>query len=119
MSAQWNRPGGLGESLLPTNLNAKLDTTLTTANTNLAALAESLARSLDHLADITSNLNQQVQANTNILSAISRTIVDADDFVQGLKHHWLLRSAFKHEFTNAPPPAYIRPLRSPKAQGAH
>jgi hypothetical protein len=40
-----------------------------------------------------------VDANTNLLTGISKTIVDADDMVQGLKRHWLLRSAFK---TNAP-----------------
>ena len=52
---------------------------------------------MNSLADITSNLNSQVQANTNILTSISRTIVDADNFVQGLKQHWFLRSAFKKE----------------------
>jgi ABC-type transporter Mla subunit MlaD len=59
---------------------------------------------LVNLAEITSNLNAQVQANTNMLGTISKTIADADDFVQGLKRHWLLRSAFKKENkTNAPP----------------
>jgi hypothetical protein len=28
--------------------------------------------------------------------------VDTDDFIQGLKRHWLLRSAFKTKATNAP-----------------
>jgi ABC-type transporter Mla subunit MlaD len=102
ITAQLNQPGALGEWLLPTNLNA-----------NLEVLSETLGRSLENLAGITSNLNRQVQANTNLLGAISRTVVDADNLVQGLKRHWLLRSAFKHESTNAPsqtPP----PLRSPK-----
>ena len=59
-------------------------------------------RAAHQLADITSNLNAQVQANTNMLSSISKIVVDTDDFVQGLKRHWLLRSAFK-KATNAPP----------------
>ncbi|MGA9779794.1 MAG: hypothetical protein ACLPRE_13030 [Limisphaerales bacterium] len=64
-----------------------------------------LSLTLDHLADITSNLNAQVQANTNMLGVVSKTVGDADDFVQGLKRHWLFRSAFKKENkgdTNAP-----------------
>jgi hypothetical protein len=56
-----------------------------------------------HLADITSNLNVQVRADSNLLSGISRTVTDADEFVQGLKRHWFLRSAFKTKATNAPP----------------
>ena len=38
-----------------------------------------------------------------MLGGISKTVSDADDFVQGLKRHWLLRSAFKTKTTNAPP----------------
>jgi ABC-type transporter Mla subunit MlaD len=121
ITAQLNHPGALGEWVLPTNINQRLETTLgaadatlTNANTNLALLAADLDRTLSNLADITSNLNSQVQANTNLLEQISRTIVNADDFVQGLKRHWLLRSAFRQKNTNAPPPAPISPLRSPK-----
>lgn len=112
LTAQINRPGALGEWLLPTNLNRQLEHTLAqsdaailSANTNLAALAENLGRSLDNLAGITSNLNAQVQANTNMLSAISQTIIHSDQLIQGLKHHWLLRSAFRTPKTNAPPKA--------------
>jgi ABC-type transporter Mla subunit MlaD len=119
-----DHPGALGEWLLPTNLNRQLEgtfgsanATLASANTNLTALAENLARSLDNLANLTSNLNGQVQVNTNILGEISRAIVDADTFVQGLKHHWLLRSAFKAKNTNAPPAMPPQPLRSPREKG--
>ena len=130
LTAQLDHPGALGEWLLPTNLNRQLegtlgtaDATLTSANaallnasSNLTVLAESLGRSLDNLANLTSNLNSQVQANTNILGEISRAIVDADSFVQGLKHHWLLRSAFRTKSTNAPPAIPGEQLRSPKDQ---
>jgi hypothetical protein len=87
------------------------------ADTNFTATLESLARSLDEVAGITSNLHAQVQANTNILSSISKAVMDADELVQGLKKHWLLRSAFK-----AKPEADAKPemqddpkrLRSPR-----
>jgi len=42
-----------------------------------------------------------VQANSNMLGGISKTVIDADDMIQGLKRHWLLRSAFKTKATNA------------------
>jgi ABC-type transporter Mla subunit MlaD len=117
--------GSLGEWIIPTNINQKLDATLDTthktigdADTNLVILAESLTRSLNNLADITSNLNSQVQANSNMLKQISDIVVHTDEFVQGLKHHWLLRSAFKHKNTNAPPEQPPKVLRSPQDQSS-
>jgi ABC-type transporter Mla subunit MlaD len=130
VTAQLDRPGALGDWLLPTNIHAQLEATLgtanatlhtanatlDTANTNLTVLVENLGRTLDNLASMTSNLNNQVQVNTNILSEISRAVVDADDLVQGLKRHWLLRSAFRAKSTNAPPVSPGR-LSSPKRAG--
>ena len=94
-------------------LPLQLQTTLTNANillvgvdTNLDHLTDQVGQTLDNIAGITSNLNVQVQANSNMLWTISKTVMDADDFVQGLKHHWLLRSAFKTKATNQP--AYKR-----------
>ena len=66
------------------------------------AHVNSPARSLENLGDITSNLNHQVQVNSNILSDISKLIINSDDLVQGLKREWFLRSAFKHPKTNSP-----------------
>src|ERR1019366_8605517 len=124
LMTRLDHPGALGEWLLPTNINRQLEGTLGSAdaalasvNTNLTALAENLGRSLDNLANLTSNLNGQVQANTNLLGEISRTIVNADSFVQGLKRHWLLRSAFRTKDTNAPPAAPLEQIHSPKDQG--
>lgn len=97
-----NPAGSLGDWIIPTNINHQilqtlivLTNTLNNTDTNLTELAENLGRTLNNLADITSNLNAQVQANTNILSEISNLITNADNFIQGLKRHWLLRSAFK------------------------
>lgn len=120
LSAQLRGPGALGEWALGTNGQKSLDATLAGANqmitntdTNLTQLFESLAESLDNLAGITSNLNAQVQANTNMLGSISQAVVDADDLVQGLKRHWLLRSAFKKK-TDA---KSVVPTVSPKQGG--
>jgi ABC-type transporter Mla subunit MlaD len=103
VSAQLREPGGPMVWALGTNGNQQLQSALTNANALLASTDTNLTAILLQLADITSNLNAQVQANTNMLGAISRTVADADDFVQGLKRHWLLRSAFKTKATNAPP----------------
>jgi ABC-type transporter Mla subunit MlaD len=119
-SAVLRGPGGFGDWLLPPGAPAQLGGALTNANvllantdTNLAALVAELSRSLDSLADITSNLNSQVQANTNLVKEVSDIIVHSDEFVQGLKRHWLLRSAFKTPKTNAPPADANRVLRAP------
>ncbi len=109
LSAQLREPGGLGAWMLGTNGAQQTQSVLANVDTNLLLLS----LTLDHLADITSNLNAQVQANTNMLGVVSKTVGDADDFVQGLKRHWLFRSAFKKENqgdTNAP----LSNLRPPK-----
>jgi hypothetical protein len=103
VSAQLREPGGPLVWALGTNGNEQLQGVLTNMNSLLANTDTNLTAILIQLADITSNLNAQVQANTNMLGGISRTVMDADDLVQGLKRHWLLRSAFKTKATNAPP----------------
>jgi len=120
LAAQLRGSGALGEWALGTNGQRQLDAvlenanaTVTHADTNLALLVENLARSLDSLADITSNLNAQVQANTNMLGAISQAVINADDLVQGLKKHWLLRSAFSKKAKESFTPQ--SPIGSPKA----
>ncbi len=110
--------GSLGQWLLPTNLHAQLLTTLTNANgtltnaslaltaanTNLGRVVAELNGPLRDLGLIISNLNHQVQANTNLVTTVHTLLADVDDFVQGLKRHWLFRSAFRTKSTNAPPP---------------
>ena len=108
LSAQLREPGGLGVWMLGTNGAQQTQSVVANVDTNLLLLS----LTLDHLADITSNLNAQVQANTNMLGVVSKTVGDADDFVQGLKRHWLFRSAFKKENkgnTNAPPGNSLSP----------
>ena len=119
-TANLDHPGALGEWLLPTNISAHLEGTLgsaegtfQSANSNLTVLVENLARSLDNLAGITSNLNNQVQSNTNLLGGVSQTFADTDDLVQGLKKHWLFRSAFKKKKETNATPATLKKQKAP------
>lgn len=120
-----SEPGSLGDWLLPTNIHRQISETLGSANTvvtnsdaRLTAVATRLDATLENLANITSNLNAQVSANTNIVRELSALIVNADDMVQGLKRHWLLRSAFKNKTED---PRSSRPTsrdaRSPRDGG--
>ena len=102
LSGQLREPGGLGVWALGTNGEQQVQSALTNASSILAHTDTNLEAILIHLSDITSNLNAQVQANTNLLGGISKAVTDADNLVQGLKRHWLLRSAFKTKATNAP-----------------
>ncbi len=111
--------GSLGEWLFPTNLNARLDAALASANvtvaganTNLQLVTSNLLATLDNVSSLTSNLNAQVQANGMILSEISALIVNTDDMVQGLKRHWLLKSSFGPA-TNAPRESIVKPRIGP------
>jgi hypothetical protein len=81
-------------------------------DTNLDQLTLQIGKTLDNLAGITSNLNVQVQANSNLLWGISKTVMDTDSFIQGLKHHWLLRSAFKTKTANPPAPKSPPPTKT-------
>ncbi len=111
--------GSLGEWLFPTNFSPQLTQTLANANvilTNsdarLTTLALNLDLSLDNLANITSNLHAQVNAHTNLVGELARLLINADDFVQGLKRHWLLRSAFKGKSSVSAKPSDASPAKA-------
>jgi ABC-type transporter Mla subunit MlaD len=103
ISGELREPGGPMVWALGTNGNEQFQGALTNMNSLLANTDTNMTAILIHLADLASNLNAQVQANTNMLGSISKIVIDTDDLVQGLKRHWLLRSAFKVKATNAPP----------------
>ena len=118
-----NERGSLGEWLFPTNVPPELSQTLTSANriltnsdTRLTAVALGLDLTLENLAGITSNLHAQVNANTNLVAELATLIVHTDDMIQGLKRHWLLRSAFKGTGSapGKPAPQARGPARAPK-----
>jgi ABC-type transporter Mla subunit MlaD len=110
--------GSLGEWLIPVAMNYQISTLLTNANTTISNVTDTIANAnsavtnvntnlvvmfdeittmLENLAGLTGNLKAQVDRNQNIVSSVSKLIVDTDDMVQGLKRHWLLRSAFKEK----------------------
>ncbi len=104
ITAELREPGSPIIWALGTNANWQIQTALTNANTllgnsdsNLDQLTSQIGLTLINVGNITSNLNAQVQANSNMLFSISKIVTDSDNFVQGLKRHWLLRSAFKKE----------------------
>lgn len=133
--ALTNRQGSMGEWLIPTNLNQRADTVLGRVDTALVRADKAIDSAdglliqtrtdlhqtvtnlfpvVESLANLTSNLNAQVQANSNMLAGISSAVRSADEMMQGLKKHWLLRSAFKETVTNAPrrrfsPPKAAKP----------
>lgn len=85
ITANLSKPkGSFGEWALPAETQALL-------NTNLA----SLNLTLQNVASITSNLHWQVQQNDQMLTEISRLVIETDDLMQGLKRHWLLKGAFE------------------------
>jgi hypothetical protein len=100
--------GAVGRMLLTTNLQERVDTALVSMDatlTNTTALLQTserqlqeitrrIAMALDNVTMITSNLSAQVNANSMVLGEVSSLVVTADDLLQGLKRHWLLRSAF-------------------------
>jgi hypothetical protein len=124
-----NPDGSLGKWILGSGMNSQLTQTLATANTmltnvnatvlqaktmlantdsNVTKIALGLDETIVNLANITSNLNAQVQMNTNLVSNVNSAIISADTLMQGLKRHWLLRSAFKEKKpkeSKTPPPA--------------
>jgi ABC-type transporter Mla subunit MlaD len=126
ITAQLREPGGLGGWAMGTNFPPRIESTLAQAerlvantDSNLQALTLEVGASLENLAALTSNLNWQVQQNTNLLSSISDAVVHADDLVQGLKRHWLLRSAFKEPQQGAPAGREPEILRSPRDAERH
>ncbi len=99
-----NANGGLGAWAIPTNINQEIETTLVSAgNTlqsadqNMTLAVSNLSLTLTTVANLTSNLNSQVAVNTNILGEISTLVTTANDFMEKLRDHWLLRSAFREK----------------------
>ena len=100
ITGQLRAPGGPVLWALGTNGNSQVQGALLNLNSLLANTDTNLDALLINVSEITGSLSEQVRGNTNLVGGVYKTIVDVDDMVQGLKRHWLLRSAFK---TNQPP----------------
>jgi ABC-type transporter Mla subunit MlaD len=106
--------GSLGDWLLSPAMRRDLEATLASTHAQLETLAPRLDETLANLARMTATLNRQVQGNDQVVSEISRLAVEAEDLVQGLKRHWLLRSAFPREDVGPPAPL-LEPEIAPPA----
>lgn len=100
------RPGGLGDLLLPTNLNTQLTLTLSNLNPGSGPINQTLSNLNSRMTDVgvtLSNVNQQLSANTNLLAdanQLTRSVSSLAVTLETLfKRHWLFRSAYR---TNQP-----------------
>ena len=96
------KPGGIGDLLVPTNLNAQLGIVLANVNTRSELVGPTLSNlnSLVSQIGITvSNVNYQLDRDTNLIGNVSRladkttSLAESTDTL--LRRHWLFRSAFK------------------------
>jgi ABC-type transporter Mla subunit MlaD len=116
ITAQLTDPeGSFGRWLLSPELREELSATLTTLNSGLRELNDTL----QDVSAMSGSLRGQVEANDYILDEISSLVTETDDLVKGLQQHWLLRSAFTPDGTLAPLPETIDdPLVAPPGEGA-
>jgi len=124
-----NKNGSLGDWLIPTNLNVRLDATLdsvtntlasvkttigsantivTNLNAQLPATTTNLNQILRNVTAITSNLNEQIQSNDSLIGNVNDMLIETEDLLRGLKRHWLLKSAFPIPKLE-PPPLILEP----------
>lgn len=96
------RPGGLGELILPTNLNTQVTLLVSNLNPGSGPLAITLSNVNQRLSDIgltLTNVNQQLGQNTNLLADANQLTRDVGSLSVTietlLRKHWLFRSAFK------------------------
>lgn len=125
------QPGGIGALLVPTNLNARLDTVLLDLHEQSERLVPTIAkvnRTLDTAQQTSAEVKpllQQIQSTvvqvhetvkvlqakvgeTNLLYNVSRLANNAAQLSETtdylFRHHWLFRSAFKTNSTSRPVP---------------
>ena len=108
-----NPRGSLGEWMLTPELEGKLNGTLDKIDGNLSALRATL----QNVDEIAAGLRSKLDANPNLVGEVSGLVRDTDDLVQGLKRHWLPRSAFPQP-TPGEEQLKPAPLLGPPAQDA-
>jgi ABC-type transporter Mla subunit MlaD len=109
--------GSLGNWLIPTNLNGRLDTvlgsvntTIGTANNTLTNLQNKITLTTDNVNhillnvdDITATIKTQIKANDQLLHNVNGLLLETEDMIRGLKRHWLLKDAFPAQKLESPP----------------
>jgi ABC-type transporter Mla subunit MlaD len=96
------KPGGLGELVLPTNLNTQITLLVSNLNPGSGPLAITLSNVNQRLSDIgltLTNVNHQLGLNTNLLADANKLTRDVGSLASSietlLRKHWIFRSAFK------------------------
>ncbi len=96
------KPGGLGELVLPTNLNTQITLLVSNLNPGSGPLAITLSNVNQRLSDIgltLTNVNHQLGQNTNLLADANKLTRDVGSLASSietlLRKHWIFRSAFK------------------------
>ncbi|HAB17930.1 MAG TPA: MlaD family protein [Verrucomicrobiota bacterium] len=114
------KSGGLGDLLLPTNLQSQLTLTLSNLNPGVGPIGLTLSNLNGRMGDVgvaLSNVNLQLSANTNLLADANQLTLSVGALAETLetlfKRHWLFRSAFR---TNPPPNSKSseRPINPPR-----
>lgn len=108
-------PGGIGNLVIPTNLNTELTLTLSNLNPANGPIGITLSNLNIRMADVgvaLSNVNQQLSANTNLVAnanQVTHNVAVLTDSINTLfRRHWIFRSAYKtntselRALTNAP-----------------
>jgi len=116
-----DKNGSLGQWLIPTNLNIRLEATLDSVTNTVASvtaiatnkipeITANLNRILFDVSQITSNVHHQIESNegvignaNNMLLETQDLLIETKDMIRGLKRHWLLKSAFPTPKLEAPP----------------
>ncbi|MCW5558018.1 MAG: hypothetical protein KIT22_09350, partial [Verrucomicrobiae bacterium] len=111
----FQAPGGIGDLLLPTNLNQQLLLTLSNLDPGSGPIALTLSNLNGRMSDVgvaLSNVNLQLGQNTNLLADANQLTRNVGSLAQTIEtlltRHWLFRSAFK---TNKPSPRTVNPPR--------
>jgi ABC-type transporter Mla subunit MlaD len=112
------KPGGIGELLIPPALNAQLSNVLQDIHsnaetlgplvTNISLAVSDMRSTLLVVQNTVSNLQSQLGANTNLVPAVTQVaektaqLAETTDIL--LRRHWLFRSAFKTNKNDVTPP---------------
>lgn len=103
------KPGGIGELLIPTNLNSQLTVALDDVHknadrlgplvTNISQAVSDMRSTLQVVQNTVSNLQSQLAANPDLAPAVTQVAAKTAQLAETtdtlLKRHWLFRSAFK------------------------
>ncbi len=111
------KPGGIGDLLIPPGLNGQLSNVLEDVHanaqnlgplvTNISLAVSDMRATLVTVQATVSNLQSQLTANTNLAPAVTQVaektaqLVETTDIL--LRRHWLFRSAFKTNKTDKSP----------------